>query len=521
MLVTRFILTLVNSKWKLLCFISAFLLKGNAVHAQYFQFSQYNFTSQRINPATLATSRYASFDVDYRNQKTGGDFNLSSNFISVAYPILNQSTGRPWSGIGLTMMDDRSGGIYKTQEIAASYAINIRLSRFQTLSLAAKGLYQTKRISLDGFYTGSQFIPERGFDNLEGNGESFQQFTNNYTTISTGLYWQETDRKENIIRHWGISIFDINRPDNSFLGNTSQLASTFVIEGGFRAYHKKELSIFPEVLFTGSASNHTLNLGTRFQRAIKSAPNKTVAHVDVLTKYVVGRSGIIGVQLHRENFSFGVSYDFPLIRINSGNLGALEVGLQLRKLVLTRARSKAQAKRKEDELKRKTTKTTIQQNLIKTTPPDTSRQIVTTIPEVEILKKDTVLLQKDASAGKITHEPLLVEKITLHFQFEFNSVDLDTETEAFLEQLSVTLGEDEKLKVDITGHTDNIGFEKFNERLSLKRAEAVRTFLIRKGINPARLKAAGKGMSNQINDNDTEENRARNRRVEMMVYVDY
>ena len=93
------------------------------------------------------------------------------------------------------MMDDRSGGIYKTQEIAASYAINIRLSRFQTLSLAAKGLYQTKRISLDGFYTGSQFIPERGFDNLEGNGESFQQFTNNYATISTGLYWQETDRK--------------------------------------------------------------------------------------------------------------------------------------------------------------------------------------------------------------------------------------------------------------------------------------------------------------------------------------
>ena len=70
--------------------MSAFLLKGNAVHAQYFQFSQYNFTSQRVNPATLGTSRYASFDVDYRNQKTGGDFNLSSNFISVAYPLLNQ-----------------------------------------------------------------------------------------------------------------------------------------------------------------------------------------------------------------------------------------------------------------------------------------------------------------------------------------------------------------------------------------------------------------------------------------------
>ena len=211
---------------------------------------------------------------------------------------------------------------------------------------------------------------------MEGNGENFQQFTNNYATISTGLYWQETDRKENIIRHWGISIFDFNRPDNSFLGNTGQLASTLVVEGGFRAYHKKELSIFPEVLFTGSASNHTLNLGTRFQREIKSAPNKTVAHVDVLTKYVVGRSGIIGVQLHRENFSFGVSYDFPVIRINTGNLGALEIGLQFRKLVLTRARIKAQAKRKDDDLKRKTSKTITQQRLTKITPTDTSKQIV-------------------------------------------------------------------------------------------------------------------------------------------------
>jgi outer membrane protein OmpA-like peptidoglycan-associated protein len=136
-------------------------------------------------------------------------------------------------------------------------------------------------------------------------------------------------------------------------------------------------------------------------------------------------------------------------------------------------------------------------------------------------KTDSTLLRKAASAGKITHEPLLVEKITLHFQFEFNSIDLDTETEEFLEQLSVTLHENEKLKVKITGHTDNIGPEKFNQKLSLKRAETIRTYLMKKGIDTQRLHAEGKGMSNPIGDNDTEENRAKNRRVEMLVYLDY
>jgi Uri superfamily endonuclease len=88
------------------------------------------------------------------------------------------------------------------------------------------------------------------------------------------------------------------------LAGSSQLASTLVVDGAFRIYQEKELSIFPEVLFVGSASNYMLNLGARFQRDIKSAPNQTIAHVDFLTKYVIGRSGILGIQLHRENFSF-------------------------------------------------------------------------------------------------------------------------------------------------------------------------------------------------------------------------
>src|SRR5687767_10086675 len=104
--------------------------------AQYFQFSQYNFTPQRINPAQVASSDYASLSFDYRNQATEGGFRLTSNILNVSYPLIAK-TGKRWSGIGLTFMDDRSGqaGIFNTQEVGLSYALNVFLAKYQTISL--------------------------------------------------------------------------------------------------------------------------------------------------------------------------------------------------------------------------------------------------------------------------------------------------------------------------------------------------------------------------------------------------
>jgi type IX secretion system PorP/SprF family membrane protein len=134
-----------------------------ASQAQYFQFSQYNFTSQRISPTSPAESDYATLGLIFRNQGTGSDVNLNSNFLSAAYPIITRK-GVRWSGIGVTVMDDRSGGIFSLQEATLSYAINVPMSRFETLTLGFKGLYQQKQADLSGLFTGSQFVPDRGFD---------------------------------------------------------------------------------------------------------------------------------------------------------------------------------------------------------------------------------------------------------------------------------------------------------------------------------------------------------------------
>ncbi len=72
-------------------------------------------------------------------------------------------------------------------------------------------------------------------------------------------------------------------------------------------------------------------------------------------------------------------------------------------------------------------------------------------------------------------------------------------------------------KVVIEGHTDSVGSEETNQRLSKERAEAVRDYLISQGVSAEQLSAVGKGESEPIATNDTPEGRANNRRVELVI----
>ena len=76
---------------------------------------------------------------------------------------------------------------------------------------------------------------------------------------------------------------------------------------------------------------------------------------------------------------------------------------------------------------------------------------------------------------------------------------------------------DEGRKIVVAGHTDSRGSASFNKRLSLSRAESVRTFLVNAGVSSDRISAVGKGKDEPIADNKSAEGRANNRRVEIIV----
>lgn len=104
-----------------------------------------------------------------------------------------------------------------------------------------------------------------------------------------------------------------------------------------------------------------------------------------------------------------------------------------------------------------------------------------------------------------------------NIQFEFNSSALTADSQAGVLMLVEFLRRNPELKVELAGHTDNVGNESYNQKLSSSRAESVRKALIEKGIEENRLTAKGYGASKPLAPNDSDENRALNRRTEMIV----
>ncbi|HEX4896199.1 MAG TPA: OmpA family protein [Solimonas sp.] len=103
--------------------------------------------------------------------------------------------------------------------------------------------------------------------------------------------------------------------------------------------------------------------------------------------------------------------------------------------------------------------------------------------------------------------------------FEFDQSSLTDHAQSILDNAAKTVnGLTEKfpsLKVDISGHADATGTDGYNQALSERRANAVKQYLIRKGVEAGRVSTYAYGESKPVATNDTEEGRAQNRRAEI------
>ena len=121
-----------------------------------------------------------------------------------------------------------------------------------------------------------------------------------------------------------------------------------------------------------------------------------------------------------------------------------------------------------------------------------------------------LIREKKNITGKII---CAMEQIT----FEFGKSNLSQSSQDYLNQIVVLMQENQVMKITVNGHTDNVGSADFNMNLSKTRAEAVYNYLVKSGISSSRLSFRYFGMTRPIADNDTEEGRAMNRRVEFEI----
>lgn len=101
--------------------------------------------------------------------------------------------------------------------------------------------------------------------------------------------------------------------------------------------------------------------------------------------------------------------------------------------------------------------------------------------------------------------------------FDFNKATLKRDVEFNLVKVATILNQFEEMNVLVEGHTDAIGTDEYNLELSKKRAQAVSEFLISQGVAAKRLSFEGYGKTRPVADNDTDEGRQKNRRVDLVI----
>lgn len=101
--------------------------------------------------------------------------------------------------------------------------------------------------------------------------------------------------------------------------------------------------------------------------------------------------------------------------------------------------------------------------------------------------------------------------------FDFNSAHLTPQAQSALDSVANVLNQYRDSTITITGHTDDVGSDSYNQRLSEQRAASVSTYLTQRGVNYGRLRSQGMGEKMPKYPNVNESNRAQNRRVELAI----
>lgn len=111
------------------------------------------------------------------------------------------------------------------------------------------------------------------------------------------------------------------------------------------------------------------------------------------------------------------------------------------------------------------------------------------------------------------------EKVTFAASalFDFDKAVLKPEGKTHLDEMAAKLKSINLEVVIAVGHTDSVGSDEYNQKLSVRRAEAVKAYLVSKGIEANRVYTEGKGKKQPVADNKTADGRAKNRRVEIEV----
>jgi OmpA-OmpF porin, OOP family len=153
---------------------------------------------------------------------------------------------------------------------------------------------------------------------------------------------------------------------------------------------------------------------------------------------------------------------------------------------------------------------------VDTTPTPIAEPTPPPEPEPEPEPEEEVVVAQEPKSLEIQRDVIRLRR-GIRIQFETNKADLLPASFEILDEVASVMEQNQRIRIRVEGHTDNVGKADYNQDLSTRRAASVRAYLTQKGIAEERLESTGCGQNVPIADNATDEGKQENRRVEFVI----
>jgi type IX secretion system PorP/SprF family membrane protein len=471
--------------------------------AQDVLFTNYLNTPLFTNPALLAIDNDLKIGLNFRGRTSKFNQSYSVPVFSAVSPLINHEKLKRWGGIGFSFISEISNNSasIKTTGANLAFAYNIQINKKQFLSTSLGAGYFRRGLNFQNLSTGSQYVANLGFDpNLPTN-ESFINDTKGYLDLSTGIIWNHIGESGNQKAYFGFSAFHINQPNISMNGIDDELPIRYGIQAGIQVFDNQKISLFPDAAMDYQAGLFRYNVGLQVKVPFKENFQGYFRNAEICftPRYLSQNIISLGIELRKPDYIILFAYDFSVANkiVNPNFANAYEIGITYKKDLFKNKGAKEKIIPDEDYLvgnERKFKKD----------------------PEVIIIKENST---DNDSIKKFEKEfGLKLTDPERRITFNYKSDKIDTEAQKILDEITVLMKSSEDYKLHIEGHTDDIGDAKNNTDRSLRRAVGIKKYFVKQGILPGRIIVSGMGESKPIATNDTEEGRAKNRRVEFMLY---
>jgi type IX secretion system PorP/SprF family membrane protein len=471
---------------------------------QNFMHALYDYTPNRVNPALASTDNFQKGIFIFRNQYAAENIKFMTSYAEGNHPIFNKE--RRWSGVSVSLMNDRNYGeeIYSLNQISASYAISVPLQKYSEFSIGLNSSFQSKSLNTQQLTTGSQYVEYFGFDPNLPSGEGLGTINKNYFSFAFGLAWQKTDRYGKTLFSAGYALHNLNRPEDSFYeSNVNNLPFLSILTASATLMENYQWHIKQDVFLRHAGPVTELVSGPSFSYAVG---NMRTESIKTMLRYSSANNIMLGAVYESENFALGGSFDVNILKNNVSNSGTFEIMLSIKRLKRPKRKSNFRIESKNGEESEK-----IEEENEEDNPASSTDETLNKKDENE--QQDEITVKTEA--GVVTYFPHELEDLSYDFQFDFDAYNLNKEDERYIRDMTEILRQNKRVKVKLTGHTDNVGTEEYNMELAFERAKKIGIILLKNGVPKRKIKLITKGESEPMSTNETTEGRAKNRRVQM------